>query len=91
MNGEALHPGDAYRQTKVALELALAAAAELGATRERVVRTRLFLTPDCEWREAVKAHGEIFDGVDPASTTLFVAGLIPPGCVVEVELDAVHD
>lgn len=90
-NGEALHPGDAYRQTKAALELALAAAQELGARRERVVRTRLFLAPDCDWQEAVKAHNEMFQGVDPANTTLFVAGLIPPGCVVEVELDAVRE
>lgn len=88
-SGNALHPGDAYRQTKAALELALAAAHELGAPRERVVRTRLFLAPDCDWREAIKAHRDIFAGVDPANTTLFVERLIPPGCLVEVELDAV--
>ncbi len=88
-DGEALHPGDAYGQTKAALELALAAVHELGAGRTRVVRTRLFLAPDCDWREAVKAHRDVFGGVDPANTTLFVERLIPPGCLVEVELDAV--
>ncbi len=88
-NGEALYPDDAYRQTKAALELALSAVQELGADRERVVRTRLFLAPGCDWREAVKAHRDVFAGVDPANTTLFVERLIPPGCLVEVELDAV--
>ncbi|MGH2886966.1 MAG: Rid family hydrolase, partial [Solirubrobacteraceae bacterium] len=90
-NGEALHPGDAYGQTKAALEIALAAVHELGAGRARVVRTRLFLAPECDWREAVKAHRDVFGGVAPANTTLFVERLIPPGCLVEVELDAVGD
>jgi hypothetical protein len=36
----------------------------------------------------VRAHHELFDGIDPANTTLFVAGLIPEGTVVEVEVDA---
>ena len=29
-----------------------------------------------------------FEGIDPANTTLFVAGFIPEGVLVEVELDA---
>lgn len=52
------------------------------------MRTRLFLGPDSDWREAVKAHRELFEGIDPANTTLYVAGFIPPGVLVEVELDA---
>ncbi len=44
--------------------------------------------PGCEWEGAVRAHREAFAGVDPATTTLYVAGFIPPG-VAEVELDAV--
>ena len=87
-DGNALHPGDTFAQTKDAFERAIAAARELGAEREVVVRTRLFLAPDSDWREAVRAHHEVFEGVDPANTTLFVAGFIPPGVLVEVELDA---
>ena len=88
-DGAALHPGDTYAQTLEALSRALSAAAELGAAREDVLRTRLYLTPDCEWEGAVQAHREAFAGVDPANTTLYVAGFIPPGVLVEVELDAV--
>jgi enamine deaminase RidA (YjgF/YER057c/UK114 family) len=85
----ALFPGDAYAQTAEALRRALAAAAELGATRETVLRTRLLLATDCDWREVVRAHREAFDGDGPANTTYFVAGFIPTGVLVEVELDAV--
>lgn len=87
-DGTALHPGDTYAQTKDAFERAVAAARELGAGVGEVVRTRLFLGPDSDWREAVRAHYEVFQGVDPANTTLYVAGFIPPGVLVEVELDA---
>jgi enamine deaminase RidA (YjgF/YER057c/UK114 family) len=88
-HGVALHPGDAYGQTRVALERAIASVEQLGGTREQIIRTRLVLATGCDWQAAVRAHGEAFAGVDPANTTLFVAGFIPAGCLVEVELDAV--
>ena len=90
-DGRVLHPGDSYRQTQVAIERALQAAAELGADNADVVRTRLLLAPDCDWREAARAHAEAFAGVDPANTTYYVGALIPEGALVEVELDAAVD
>ncbi len=87
--GVARFPGDAKQQTRAAFELALDAAAELGARREDVIRTRIYLLAGTEWRGAVEAHGELFAGVDPANTTLHVAELIPQDCLVEVELDAI--
>jgi enamine deaminase RidA (YjgF/YER057c/UK114 family) len=87
--GRLLHPGDAYRQTQAAIQRALAAAAELGARDEDVIRTRLLLAPGCDWQAAVRAHAEAFAGIDPANTTYYVGGLIPEGALVEVELDAV--
>ena len=89
--GRVLHPGDSYRQTQAAIERALEAAAELGASRADVVRTRLLLAPDCDWKEAARAHAEAFAGVDPANTTCYVGALIPEGALVEVELDAAVD
>jgi enamine deaminase RidA (YjgF/YER057c/UK114 family) len=88
-DGMALHPGDLYEQTKTALRVGLEAAAELGAGSDHVLRTRVFLAPGVDWREAVRAHGEIFAGVNPANTTLFAGGFIPPGCLVEIEIDAI--
>ena len=90
-NGRVLHAGDSYRQTQAAIARALDAAAELGAGREDVVRTRLLLAPDCDWRDAVRAHAEAFAGVAPANTTYYVARLIPDDALVEVELDAAVD
>ena len=87
-DGRVLHPGDSYRQTQAAIQRALQAAAELGAGPQDVVRTRLLLAPDCDWRDAARAHAEAFAGVDPANTTYYVGGLILEGALVEVELDA---
>ena len=84
-----LYPGDAYKQTGEAIRRALAAAAALGARPTDVLRTRLLLAPDCDWRGVIQAHAEAFAPDGPANTTYFVAGFIPDGVLVEVELDAV--
>lgn len=88
VDGTARYPNDAYSQTREALERSVAAVEELGGSLHDIMRTRLLLTPGCDWREAVRAHHDVFDGVDPANTTYFVAGLIPEGALVEVEVDA---
>lgn len=87
--GEVLHRGDAYAQARAAINRALAAAMELGAGVENVLRTRLLLAPGCDWMEVIRAHREMFAESPPANTTYFVGGLIPEGVLVEVELDAV--
>ena len=69
-------------------ERALEGLGSFGSAAADVVRTRVYLTPDADWREAVRAYHELFEGVNPTNTTLFVAGLIPEGALVEVELDA---
>jgi len=81
--------GDAYEQTREAISRALGGAAELGASKEDVLRTRLLLTQGCDWEGAIRAHAEAFAGIEPANTTYFVSGFIPDGVLVEVELDAV--
>lgn len=87
-DGSALHRGDCYAQTVIALERALEAVAALGGAPEDVLRTRLYLTPDADWQAACRAHAELLGHVAPANTTLHVAGLIGEGFVVEVELEA---
>lgn len=87
-DGRALYPGDSYGQTHAALEQGLAAVQALGGHREDVIRTRLYLAPAADWREAARAHAEIFGQVAPANTTLLVAGLIGDDFLVEVELEA---
>lgn len=87
-DGKALAPGDSYAQAREAIARALEAARVLGATRDDVVRTRLYLAPGCVWEDVIRAHGEAFVGAEPANTTVIVAGFIPDGVLVEVELDA---
>lgn len=87
-SGQPLHAGDTYEQTKVALERALDAAQRLGAASTDVLRTRVYFAPSADWRDGIRAHQEIFEGVDPANTTLFVAGFPVDGALVEVELEA---
>ena len=88
-DGVLLHPGDAYAQTRAAIAKALDAAAKLGALPEHVIRTRLLLAAGTEWEAPIRAHREAFEGIDPANTSYYVAGFIPEGVLVEVELDAI--
>jgi enamine deaminase RidA (YjgF/YER057c/UK114 family) len=82
------HPGDTYGQARSSLERAIAAVERLGGRREDVIRTRLYLAPQADWREAVRAHKELLGGIDPANTTFFVAGFVADEMLVEIEVDA---
>lgn len=65
------------------------ALAELGASADDVVATRMYVT-GMEHQAAVgRAHSEVFDDVRPATTMVEVSGLAAEGAVVEVEAEAV--
>jgi enamine deaminase RidA (YjgF/YER057c/UK114 family) len=80
-----------YAQAADCLQHVVAAVERLGGSRSSIVRTRMFLAPGADWREASRAHREILGMVAPANTTLFVHGLIGDGLLVEVEADALAD
>ena len=87
-DGRAQHPGDTYLQTRVALQQALAAVHALGGRLEDLVRTRIYLAPDADWKAAARAHAELVGQVAPANTMIYVARLIGDDFLVEVELEA---
>lgn len=87
--GGAFHAGDTGGQTSAALRQALAAVEALGGRIDDVVRTRILLAPDADWRAASDAHAEVFGAVSPANTTIFVHALVGDEFLVEVEVDAV--
>lgn len=87
-DGAALFPGDTYRQTIDALTRGARAVEALGGSVTDVVRSRIFLVPAASWRDAARAHREVFADVRPANSMLYVAGLIGDGLLVEAELDA---
>lgn len=88
-DGGVFAPGDMHAQTRRCFEIALRALAEVGGSVTDVVRTRVFLVDGSRWEEAAQAHGELFADVRPAGTFVVVAGLLDPGWLVEVKVDAV--
>ncbi|NNK17497.1 MAG: hypothetical protein HKP51_11415 [Sulfitobacter sp.] len=81
-------PFDAYAQTKYILSRTEEFLREVGAELRHVARVRVYLT-DMQYAAGfIKAHGEVFKGIDPVLTAV-TAGLTQPGLVVEIDVDAV--
>ena len=91
-SGKLHAPGDTYAQTLFIFQRIEAALEEVGADLRHVVRTRAFLTDMAAGGSGfVKAHGEIFAGIEPVTSGV-EAGLTTPGMMIEIEVDAViHD
>lgn len=88
-DGEVLHPGDLYGQTREALRIIGDALAELGASFEDVTRTRVFLSDISAWEEAGRAHGEVFSDIRPACAFIGSTGFVDPALLVEIEATAI--
>jgi len=86
-DGAAAHPGDVYAQTRLCLEIMLRAIAEAGGSAAQVIRTRVLLVDIAGWRDAARAHGEVFGAIRPACTFVEVSRFIDPGWLVETEAD----
>jgi enamine deaminase RidA (YjgF/YER057c/UK114 family) len=82
-------PTDGYGQAVRCLEIIVTALEEAGARAEDVVRTRMYLTRPGDVDEVLRAHGEVFGRIRPASTMVIVKELVEPRYVVEIEADAV--
>jgi len=87
--GGTVAPGDVYNQTRRCLAIIEQALAEAGGTLADVTRTRIMLTDMARWRDAARAHGEVFGAIRPACTFVQVVGFIDPAWLVEIEADAV--
>jgi len=81
-------PPDTYGQARRVLEIILAALEEAGARPEDVVRTRIYLTPAADFREAARAHGEVFKDIRPANAIIVFSGFVDPRWLVEMEAQA---
>jgi enamine deaminase RidA (YjgF/YER057c/UK114 family) len=82
-------PGDTYAQAIYIFKRIESALADAGAELRHVVRTRAFLVDMAAGgRDFVRAHGEIFRGIDPVTSGV-EAGLTTPGMMIEIEADAI--
>ena len=86
-SGATACPGDVYGQTRRCLEIAAQAIVDAGGAIENTVRTRILLTDISRWREAARAHGEMFGDIRPACTFVQVSRFIDPDWLVEIEAD----
>jgi enamine deaminase RidA (YjgF/YER057c/UK114 family) len=66
-----------------------AALADVGASLDDVVRTRVYVTSAEVWEAVGRAHARAVGHVRPAATMVVVAGLLDPRWLVELEADAV--
>jgi enamine deaminase RidA (YjgF/YER057c/UK114 family) len=87
-DGVTVHHGDVHGQTKQCLATIVAAITEAGGSVDAIVRTRVMLTDIDAWRDAARAHGEIFWKIRPACTFVGVSRFIDPDWLVEIEADA---
>ncbi|HEV7664590.1 MAG TPA: RidA family protein [Chloroflexota bacterium] len=84
-----LQGGDsAYEQARYILAKIETALREAGASLSDVVRTRVYVSNIDLWRDAARAHGEVFGEIRPANTLIAVSGLVEDR-LVEIEADAV--
>jgi enamine deaminase RidA (YjgF/YER057c/UK114 family) len=88
MPDDADPPADPYGQARRCLEIIVSALGGAGATPADVVRSRIFVTDLEAVGEVMRAHGEVFGTVRPASTGIVVAGLFDPRWLVEIEVEA---
>ena len=90
-SGKLHAPGDAYAQTHYILQRIEEALRAVGADLTHVMRTRAYFAESSAATGFIRAHGEVFKGIDPVLTGV-TAGLSQPGMMVEIDVDAIiHD
>jgi enamine deaminase RidA (YjgF/YER057c/UK114 family) len=87
--GSIVGAGNAYLQTKQALQNIATALKRAGAALEDVVRTRIYVTRISDWELIGRAHGEIFGSIRPATAMVEVSRLINAEMLVEIEAEAI--
>ena len=82
-------PGDAAAQARYIYEKIGRALEQAGASLSDVARVRVYLTNIADIEAVGLVHHEFFADVRPVNTTLAVAALAAPECLLEIEVDAV--
>ena len=80
--------GDVYGQTKRCLEIIDKAIGDAGGSMANVTRTRIILTDIALWKDAARAHAEVFGSIRPVTTLMQVMAFVDPDWLVEIEAEA---
>ena len=76
-------------QARRCLEIIMSALADACATRDDVIRTRMFIADRADADAVARAHGQAFAEVRPAATMVVVSGFLDTRWRVEIEAEAV--
>jgi enamine deaminase RidA (YjgF/YER057c/UK114 family) len=87
-DGRLVAPGDAAGQARQILENIREALERAGAKLTHVVRSRMYVRDVNDWEAVGRVHGEYFGSILPVATMVEVSGLVDPGMLVEIEVDA---
>ena len=87
--GNLVGEGDAYTQSVQCLSNVEQALKAAGATRADVTKITAFLVNSEDYPAYAEARLDFFGNPGPASSTVFISGLVSPGYVVEIEAIAV--
>jgi len=85
---EGVLPSDFHGQCRQALLNVSAVLAAANMTLTDIVKMSFYLVRREDMDALVEVRKELLDGVRPAITTVFVAGLVSPDWLVEVEVIA---
>lgn len=82
-------PDDAHAQAIRCYEIIEHAFNQLGASKENIVRTRMFVTDIARADDFGRAHKLFFADHTPCLTMLEIARLIDDAFLIEIEADAI--
>ncbi|GCE10892.1 RidA family protein [Tengunoibacter tsumagoiensis] len=88
VDGQIVGIGNAAAQAERCLEIIRNSLAELGASLDTVVRTRILLTNIEDWGPVGLIHGKFFGEVLPVTTVMQVSRFADPEWLIEIEADA---
>lgn len=87
--GSLVGEGDALAQSVQCLENIEQALNAAGATRADVTKITAFLVNSDDYPAYAQARLDFFGNPGPASSTVFISGLVSPSYLVEIEATAV--
>lgn len=79
---------DPYAQTLQIIQNIRWGLEQAGATLADVVRCRVYVVRETDWREVGRALGEAFGDIRPANTLVGASWLVDPRMLVEIEVEA---